>query len=178
MTRVSRSADGFIRAVSLISATVLVNKTMKPIADHGLCVCLCGRVPIKRTSVRDTGQPATLPSRDRVSQSVSRRAWRLDSGLIAPLTACFASQALTADEHGTHVSVALAPMRTISPDALPIFLTPADVAVLLRTSRKAIYALIERRQLPGVTRIGRRVLVRSATLLDWLGQQGASSQEA
>ena len=61
------------------------------------------------------------------------------------------------------------------PDDLPIYLTPDEAALLLRTTRKAIYVLIERRQLPGVTRIGRRVLIRSRSLLDWLDQQCASS---
>jgi excisionase family DNA binding protein len=45
------------------------------------------------------------------------------------------------------------------------------VAATLRTSRKAIYAMIERHQLPGVVRIGRRVLVREDALLDWLRQK-------
>ena len=48
------------------------------------------------------------------------------------------------------------------PDGLPIYLTPDDAAALLRTTRKAIYVAIERRQLPGVTRIGRRLLIRTA----------------
>jgi excisionase family DNA binding protein len=61
------------------------------------------------------------------------------------------------------------------PDDLPIYLTPDEAASLLRTTRKAIYVMIERRQLPGVTRIGRRVLVRSGSLLDWLDQRCASS---
>jgi excisionase family DNA binding protein len=55
----------------------------------------------------------------------------------------------------------------------PVLLTTSEVAELLRTSRKAIYAMIERRKLPGVTRIGRRVLIRSRDLLDWLDQQCA-----
>ncbi len=61
------------------------------------------------------------------------------------------------------------------PDGLPIFLTPDEVADLLRTSRKAIYVKVERRQLPGVTRLGRRVLIRTTTLLDWLDQQSSPS---
>lgn len=61
------------------------------------------------------------------------------------------------------------------PDGLPMFLTADDAAALLRTSRKAIYAMIERRQLPGVTRLGKRVLVRTETLVHYLDQQGASS---
>lgn len=60
-------------------------------------------------------------------------------------------------------------------DELPMFLTSEDVAELLRTTRKAVYVMIERRQLPGVTRVGRRLLVRSASLLQWLDQQCASS---
>jgi excisionase family DNA binding protein len=58
-----------------------------------------------------------------------------------------------------------------------ILLTPTEVAELLRTSRKAIYAMVERRQLPGVLRIGRRVLVREEALLDWLDQKRVPSPE-
>ena len=59
----------------------------------------------------------------------------------------------------------------------PILLTPTEVADLLRTSRKAIYTMIERAQLPGVVRIGRRVLVRQDALLDWLRQKSTPSLE-
>jgi excisionase family DNA binding protein len=58
-----------------------------------------------------------------------------------------------------------------------MLLTPTEVAVLLRTSRKAIYAMVERAQLPGVVRIGRRVLVREDSLLDWLRQKSTPSLE-
>lgn len=61
------------------------------------------------------------------------------------------------------------------PDGLPVYLKPDEVAELLRTSRKAIYVMIERRQLPGVKRIGRRVLIRTENLLSWIDQQGAPS---
>jgi excisionase family DNA binding protein len=57
---------------------------------------------------------------------------------------------------------------------LPALLTPTEVAASLRTSRKAIYAMIERGQLPGIVRIGRRVLVREDSLLDWLGQKSTA----
>ena len=57
----------------------------------------------------------------------------------------------------------------------PMFLTPDEVAVLLRTTRKTIYVMAERGLLPGVTRVGRRVLIRTEVLLDWLRQKSAPS---
>lgn len=53
---------------------------------------------------------------------------------------------------------------------LPMLLTVEDTAGLLRTTRRAVYAMVERRQLPGVIRLRRRVLVRSDDLLAWLDQ--------
>ena len=50
----------------------------------------------------------------------------------------------------------------------PVLLTADEMAGLLRTTRKAIYTMVERHQMPGVTRIGRRVLFRHDALLDWL----------
>jgi excisionase family DNA binding protein len=61
------------------------------------------------------------------------------------------------------------------PNSLPTFLTADETADLLRTTRKAVYAMVERGQLPGVTRIGRRLLVRREALLDWLDQKHAPS---
>src|SRR5215467_1790816 len=57
----------------------------------------------------------------------------------------------------------------------PWLLTVEEVATLLRTSRKAIYAMAERGLLPGVTRVGRRILVRRDDLLHWLRQKSAPS---
>ena len=62
-------------------------------------------------------------------------------------------------------------------ESLPLLLTVSETAALLRTTRKAIYAMIERGLLPGVTRIGRRVLVRSTDLLDFLDHKRTSSPE-
>ena len=59
--------------------------------------------------------------------------------------------------------------------ASPVLLTVAETAALLRTSRKAVYAMVERGQLPGVIRIGRRLLVRRDALVDWLDQKDAPS---
>ena len=61
------------------------------------------------------------------------------------------------------------------PGALPTLLTADDAADLLRTTRRAIYAMVERRQLPGVIRLRRRVLFRTDDLLDWLDQKRAQS---
>ena len=61
------------------------------------------------------------------------------------------------------------------PDGLPLYLKPEEAAALLRTTRKAIYVMAERRQLPGVTRVRKRLLIRTESLLQWLDQQGAPS---
>jgi excisionase family DNA binding protein len=62
-------------------------------------------------------------------------------------------------------------------DSLPVLLNVAEAAALLRTTRRAIYAMIERHQLSGVIRIRRRVLLRADDLLHWLDQKRAPSPE-
>jgi len=61
--------------------------------------------------------------------------------------------------------------------ALRVLLTVDEAADLLRTTRRAIYAMIERRQLPGLIRVRRRVLLRADDLLDQLDQKRAPSPE-
>ena len=56
---------------------------------------------------------------------------------------------------------------------LPVLLTVDEAAKLLRTTARAIYAMVERHQLPGVTRIRRRVLFRADDLLHWIDQKRA-----
>ena len=63
------------------------------------------------------------------------------------------------------------------PNGLPVLLTADETADLLRTTRKAVYVMAERGHLPGVTRIGRRLLVRHDSLLDWLDQKRTRSLE-
>lgn len=59
----------------------------------------------------------------------------------------------------------------------PLLLTVDEAADLLRTTRRAIYAMVERRQLPGVVKLRRRVLLRADDLLHWLDQKCAPSPE-
>jgi excisionase family DNA binding protein len=68
-------------------------------------------------------------------------------------------------------AVGLSADRSSAASSCLVLLTVDETAHLLRTTRKAAYALIERRQIPGVTRLGRRVLVRRDELLDWLRQK-------
>ena len=65
--------------------------------------------------------------------------------------------------------------RPRSLEALAYLLTADEVAALLRTTRKAIYARAERGLLPGVIRDGRRLLVRRDDLLSWLDERRAAS---
>ena len=67
--------------------------------------------------------------------------------------------------------------RYRSRDPLPVLLTVDEAAALLRTTRRAIYAMIERRQIAGAIRIRRRVLFRADDLLHWLDQKRAPSPE-
>jgi excisionase family DNA binding protein len=51
---------------------------------------------------------------------------------------------------------------------LPLLLQAEEVAAILRVSRKALYAMVERGEIPGVTRLGRRVRFRRDALEAWL----------
>ena len=53
----------------------------------------------------------------------------------------------------------MSPAAESAPSQDPPMLTPDEVAVLLRTTRKAIYAMVARGQLAGVIRRGRRRLL-------------------
>jgi excisionase family DNA binding protein len=87
------------------------------------------------------------------------------------------SAILTRAEGSTSDSRAFDTSHASRRTPLPVLLTIDETAALLRTTRRAIYAMIERRQLPGVIRIRRRVLLRADDLLDWLNQKRAPSPE-
>jgi excisionase family DNA binding protein len=58
---------------------------------------------------------------------------------------------------------------------LPLLLTVEEMAALLRTSRQVIYNMISEFKLPGVTRVGRRVLFRRGAVLQWLRENSVPS---
>lgn len=57
----------------------------------------------------------------------------------------------------------------------PMLLTVAEAASYLRTSEAAIYKMVERHQVPGVVRVGRRLLFHHQTLVHWLSQNATLS---
>ena len=61
--------------------------------------------------------------------------------------------------------------------ALPCLLTVRDAAALLRTTSQTVYKRIERGQLAGVTRIGRRILIYRDYLVRYLDEGRAPSPE-
>ena len=84
---------------------------------------------------------------------------------------------LTPPSSRSHLTAGGGRDHSISRRGLPLFLNVDEAAELLRTTRRAIYAMVERRQLPGVVRLRRRVLFRADDLLDWLDQKRAPSPE-
>jgi excisionase family DNA binding protein len=85
------------------------------------------------------------------------------------------SATLTTHRLRTHTTTDDSEEQSANRRAVPRFLNVDEAADLLRTTRRAIYAMVERRQLPGVVRLRRRVLFRSDALLDWLDQKCAPS---
>lgn len=68
------------------------------------------------------------------------------------------------------------PMRNGSaPADLPRLLTVDEAAEFLRTTRRAVYAMIERGQLRGIIRLRRRILFRADELVHWIDQKHAPS---
>ena len=74
-----------------------------------------------------------------------------------------------------HAHVAAPSPAAPSVDPLPLLLTPREAASVLRLTRKGVYTMIERGQLPGVIRMGRRVRIDTRVLLHWLDRKCAPS---
>ena len=86
-------------------------------------------------------------------------------------TASNAGSSAQRDAGSAGVATTAPPERS----SLPLLLTADEVAALLRTTRKAVYAMAERAALPGVIRLGRRILVDRDELLRWLDEKRAPS---
>jgi excisionase family DNA binding protein len=63
-----------------------------------------------------------------------------------------------------------------STNQLPILMTADEAATLFRTTRTAIYAMVARGQLPGVVRLGRRMLFRTSDLISAVGETAMSDR--
>lgn len=62
--------------------------------------------------------------------------------------------------------------------AFPELMTADDVAAWLRTTRRAIYLMLQRGQLPSPLHVGRRVLWERDVLGTWISEKRVSSQGA
>jgi len=68
------------------------------------------------------------------------------------------------------------PPRPALPPAVTAIMTVDEAAKFLRLNRKTLYNAIRRGELPGVRRLGRRLLVSRETVLQWLREgQGSVS---
>ena len=62
-------------------------------------------------------------------------------------------------------------MSTVDPSTLPYLLTADDVAALLRITRKAVYCMVNRGEIPGVKKVGRRVRFLRDVVLAWIAEE-------
>lgn len=53
---------------------------------------------------------------------------------------------------------------------LPLLLQVDEVAQLLRVTRKSIYTMVDRGEIPGVTKLGRRLRFRRDAIEAWLAE--------
>ena len=60
---------------------------------------------------------------------------------------------------------------------LPTLLTVDEAAAFLRKTRRALYSMVERGQIPGVIRLPRRLLFCADELLHWIDQKRAPSRQ-
>lgn len=49
-----------------------------------------------------------------------------------------------------------------------VLITPDELAALLRTTKTAVYTAAERGKIPGVRKLGRRLLFHRATITAWI----------
>jgi excisionase family DNA binding protein len=109
-------------------------------------------------------------SRDAVSVELAEK--RDSQGASAPIS----PNPLTSS-HGSEGprETKTSPRPDSDDDNLAKLLTVDEVASLLRTTSKSVYSMVERGVVPGVSRVGRRVLIQRDDLLRWLNESRASS---
>ena len=93
--------------------------------------------------------------------------WGVEKGLLAREGSRFFLQRGVGS---SRVQVSMNELR-----GLPPLLTAQDAAELLRISRKAVYIMADRGQIPGVTHVGRRLRFRRDDVIRWLNESRASS---
>jgi excisionase family DNA binding protein len=94
--------------------------------------------------------------------------------LTSPVRKAIVEDAGVVSGGGSMTDAPSSPSRPAPP---PVLLTVRETAALLRTTPKAVYALVERGKITGVVRLGRRVLFDRARLLRGLGVLGSRSDE-
>ena len=103
----------------------------------------------------------------------------ISSALLAdPTPGSDALPSSNPDAETAEAPSAPSPVAVVDPSQLPYLLTLDEVAGLLRTTRRAVYARAERGLLPGIVYDGRRVLVRRDVLLRSLSERRAGSPGA
>ncbi len=68
----------------------------------------------------------------------------------------------------TAVRVSSKELGEARPNGLPTLLTVPEVAEALRTSAPSVYNMIHRGQIPGIVRLGRKVLFDQDVLRNWI----------
>ena len=66
------------------------------------------------------------------------------------------------------------PAKQVGEASLPSLHTADEVAELLRTSTKAVYAMFSKGRLPGGVRVGRRLLFRHDRLLQFISENSVA----
>lgn len=69
------------------------------------------------------------------------------------------------------------PSLDLAKGTLPDLVDADEIASWLRTTRKAVYAMYGRAQLPAPVRIGRRLLWQRAELVHWFEERRAPSPQ-
>lgn len=117
--------------------------------------------------------------RDEVSIVLAENDASAPESAPSPVNSLPSEHGSEADGSGSTNGGAHAPSRPAgSREDLPLLLPVEQAAEVLHTTPKAVYAMVQRGLLPGVVRVGRRVLIRRDELLDSVrGSRALSPKE-